>query len=821
MFFLQIMLLLLLLQTIFPTSDNKTGTSTVSLCEGAQVEGEINKQEVHLRFKALNHIQHSMRLTDQLSTTSRTNPEDADYHEKEYKCDQCPKIFHWKSNLIRHQGAHDDSRNYMCENCTKVFTDPSNLQRHIRSQHIGARSHACPDCGKTFATSSGLKQHMHIHSSVKPFRCEVCLKAYTQFSNLCRHKRMHANCRMQVKCHRCGQRFSTASSLSKHKRFCEGNSLQNGNSVMSEQPNYLQNSEMSNTSNLTPASLPFHPKPWFPSYPSPIMGYPMFPMASMSPFHPLLSSNQLSTALNTFHLNQLRAYNSVSVEESVLTQHGSSSGGKDTKISEDQKSDKEHLLMSKNEEDEEEEFENHSGEKKSPWTSYPKIEKLCESTAFLKGSQEDNHLNIPSQFHFPKSNKLILEEHASEPCNLPYDLSKSSISKNDSDKKEKIKAIDEPLDLRVIPKKDIRDGSKNNTSESENEVIDLKKEAQQEEPKNKVQTLLLTNGSISPNTRIEVKVTSPSYQIKPAATAIPQFSGLLGGPSVGIPYRAPFFNPGYTNSAFNPFSYIPSYFTPGKRILEEMNPLLSRKQKERYCCKFCGKVFPRSANLTRHLRTHTGEQPYKCQYCERSFSISSNLQRHVRNIHNKEKPFKCTLCDRSFGQQTNLDRHLKKHESMLFDDCFKELEEDEEMVETEDSQTITRTPVNNVELRRQDESGHPSESPCSTNSEEENEDVDTYNDLHENESTAVIETNTPSPQYDIKLKSGTSSLENVSQSETGLVNSSFLPNVSWSVVPKGTNGVQKHFNNQDVEFTTKTHKEVPYTMTGKNCMVMV
>lgn len=87
------------------------------------------------------------------------------------------------------------------------------------------------------------------------------------------------------------------------------------------------------------------------------------------------------------------------------------------------------------------------------------------------------------------------------------------------------------------------------------------------------------------------------------------------------------------------------------------------KAKERYTCKFCGKVFPRSANLTRHLRTHTGEQPYKCKYCERSFSISSNLQRHVRNIHNKEKPFKCPLCDRCFGQQTNLDRHLKKHES--------------------------------------------------------------------------------------------------------------------------------------------------------------
>ena len=36
------------------------------------------------------------------------------------------------------------------------------------------------------------------------------------------------------------------------------------------------------------------------------------------------------------------------------------------------------------------------------------------------------------------------------------------------------------------------------------------------------------------------------------------------------------------------------------------------KAKDRYSCRYCAKVFPRSAYLTRHLRTHTGEQPYKC-----------------------------------------------------------------------------------------------------------------------------------------------------------------------------------------------------------------
>ncbi|XP_058160582.1 histone-lysine N-methyltransferase PRDM16 isoform X2 [Dasypus novemcinctus] len=114
-----------------------------------------------------------------------------------------------------------------------------------------------------------------------------------------------------------------------------------------------------------------------------------------------------------------------------------------------------------------------------------------------------------------------------------------------------------------------------------------------------------------------------------------------------------------SGSSLQPLPHHPFNFRSPPPTLSD--PIL-RKGKERYTCRYCGKVFPRSANLTRHLRTHTGEQPYRCKYCDRSFSISSNLQRHVRNIHNKEKPFKCHLCNRCFGQQTNLDRHLKKHE---------------------------------------------------------------------------------------------------------------------------------------------------------------
>ncbi|XP_044759443.1 histone-lysine N-methyltransferase PRDM16-like isoform X1 [Coccinella septempunctata] len=143
---------------------------------------------------------------------------------------------------------------------------------------------------------------------------------------------------------------------------------------------------------------------------------------------------------------------------------------------------------------------------------------------------------------------------------------------------------------------------------------------------------------------------------------LPRLSLPYSNSSPGYPQRFPFLSPNMLSPPVNqvPFDLMRNAPQPQTPKVFDTN---GGKLKDRYACKFCGKVFPRSANLTRHLRTHTGEQPYKCRYCERSFSISSNLQRHVRNIHNKEKPFKCPLCERCFGQQTNLDRHLKKHEA--------------------------------------------------------------------------------------------------------------------------------------------------------------
>jgi hypothetical protein len=141
---------------------------SIAQTSGAEwIEWWQTSHEHHLR---LTNYAVWCRLDDHLVASHRYPPD-------QFKCELCPRAFSWKPSLQRHRAlSHEDIRKYPCENCSKVFTDPSNLQRHIRTHHVGARSHACPECGKTFATSSGLKQHTHIHSSVKPFQCEVCFK---------------------------------------------------------------------------------------------------------------------------------------------------------------------------------------------------------------------------------------------------------------------------------------------------------------------------------------------------------------------------------------------------------------------------------------------------------------------------------------------------------------------------------------------------------------------------------------------------------------------------------------------------------------------
>ncbi|XP_037792381.1 zinc finger X-chromosomal protein-like [Penaeus monodon] len=53
---------------------------------------------------------------------------------------------------------------------------------------------------------------------------------------------------------------------------------------------------------------------------------------------------------------------------------------------------------------------------------------------------------------------------------------------------------------------------------------------------------------------------------------------------------------------------------------------------DRTCC-LCGRTFMRPAELTRHMRSHTGEKPYACHLCPWRGSQTWHLKNHLARVH--------------------------------------------------------------------------------------------------------------------------------------------------------------------------------------------
>jgi len=112
---------------------------------------------------------------------------------KNYKCDECNKVFPTKYAYLDHLSAvHLNEAKYVCSVCGRAYRWRSKRML-CEKTHKGEYYFACPVCGKQFQHKHKLEHHYVVHTGEKPFSCPICPFKCNRRDNLNLHTRkVHA-----------------------------------------------------------------------------------------------------------------------------------------------------------------------------------------------------------------------------------------------------------------------------------------------------------------------------------------------------------------------------------------------------------------------------------------------------------------------------------------------------------------------------------------------------------------------------------------------------------------------------------------------------
>ncbi|XP_067666885.1 zinc finger protein 850-like [Haliotis asinina] len=107
------------------------------------------------------------------------------------RCNVCGKSFETHELMKAHYTEHLGGDVYKCSKCHKMFKQFPDLNKHSKTCKVSlkhVKAFSCGFCNKQFDKQDNIKIHIRRHTGEKPYKCQVCGKAFTASSGLRAHQ---------------------------------------------------------------------------------------------------------------------------------------------------------------------------------------------------------------------------------------------------------------------------------------------------------------------------------------------------------------------------------------------------------------------------------------------------------------------------------------------------------------------------------------------------------------------------------------------------------------------------------------------------------